>query len=194
MSGSVEAESKRRLVDISYTPSPHSFVNKLMRVCWHIVYLLFFRPSPKQASAWRRLLLKGFGAKMGRNSKVAASAKIWAPWNLQMGEFSSIAHSVDCYCQGPIVIGSHTTISQYVFLCSATHDYTKPNLPLVVKSVHIGSGVWICADVFVGPDVKINDGVVVGARSSVLTDLPEWTVCAGNPAKPIKARVIVSDI
>lgn len=182
--------SGRVTTDVSYTPSPFSTKNKILRVCWNIVYILLFRYSPKPAANWRRMLLRLFGAKMAHGAKVAASAKVWAPWNLQMGRYSSLAHSVDCYNQGPIFIGDNSTVSQYAHLCASTHDYTKPNLPLVAYSIHIGSSVWICADVFVGPDVTIHDGVVVGARSSVFTDLPEWKVCVGSPARPIKDRII----
>ncbi|MCW1843770.1 putative colanic acid biosynthesis acetyltransferase [Prosthecomicrobium hirschii] len=177
-------------VDISYTPSPFSTKNKLLRVLWTIVWVLLVRPSPKPAVAWRRAILRAFGAKLGKGAKVAASTRVWAPWNLEMGDHSSMAHSVECYNQGFIKIGANTTISQYSHLCASTHDYTKPTLPLVLGRIEIGSGVWICSDAFVGPDVRIGDGVVVGARSSVFADLPEWTICVGNSAKPIKLRVV----
>jgi putative colanic acid biosynthesis acetyltransferase WcaF len=56
--------------------------------------------------------------------------------------------------------------------------------------ITIGSGVWVAADVFVGPGVTIGDDTVVGARSSVLTDLPAWKICVGTPAKPVRDRII----
>ena len=53
-------------------------------------------------------------------------------------------------------------------------------------AITIGPRAWIAADVFVGPGVTIGEGTVVGARASVFKDLPEWTVCVGNPAAPIR--------
>lgn len=182
--------SEQLRVDLSHTPSPFSRRNKLGRVAWAVVYWTLFRFSPKSASSWRRFLLRLFGARLTDTSKVAASVRVWAPWNLKMGEFASMAHSVDCYNQGPIIIGDHTAISQYAHLCASTHDYTRPNLPLIAYRIEIGSGVWICTDVFVGPHVRIGDGTVVGARSSVFRDLPPWKVCVGNPAVPIKDRIL----
>jgi putative colanic acid biosynthesis acetyltransferase WcaF len=55
--------------------------------------------------------------------------------------------------------------------------------PIVIKDQ-----VWLCADVFVGPGVTIGQGAVVGARSSVFTDLPAWKICLGSPAKPYRDR------
>jgi len=107
-----------------------------------------------------------------------------------MGELSCLADDVDCYCVAPITLGSRTTISQYSYLCAATHDHTDSYLPLVPMPIDLHDDVWICADVFVGPGVTIAQGTVVGARSTVIRDLPSGKVCVGNPAKPIKDRVI----
>jgi putative colanic acid biosynthesis acetyltransferase WcaF len=50
--------------------------------------------------------------------------------------------------------------------------------------------VWIGADAFIGPGVHVGSLSVVGARSSTYKNLPERRVCVGNPAKPIKERVL----
>ncbi|KPK65941.1 MAG: hypothetical protein AMK73_01475 [Planctomycetes bacterium SM23_32] len=180
----------RRRIDISHKPSPHGLSNRLARVLWGIAYVLLFRPSPRPAHAWRRLLLKAFGAKLGRKAKVFSSARVWAPWNLTMGEHSTIAPYVDCYCVAPVEVGAHTTVSQYCYLCTASHDFNHPNMLLTSAPIRIGSQVWLCADVFVGPGVEIGDGSVVGARSSVFDDLPAWRVCFGTPARPVRERLV----
>ena len=137
---------------------------------------------------WRALLLRLFGADISSKARVYPKAKIWAPWNLSMGDYATLADDVDCYCVNKISIGAHTTVSQYSYLCGATHDFNKKNFPLQPKPISIGSQVWIAADCFVGPGVTISQGVVVGARSSVFSDLEPWTVCAGTPAKKINDR------
>jgi putative colanic acid biosynthesis acetyltransferase WcaF len=116
------------------------------------------------------------------------SARIWAPWNLTMGDYSCLSHNVDCYCVDKIRIGAHSTVSQYSFLCSASHDYSRASMPLVTAPIVIGEGVWITADVFVGPGVCIGDGAVITARSSVFCDIPSWSVARGNPAVVFKER------
>jgi putative colanic acid biosynthesis acetyltransferase WcaF len=105
-----------------------------------------------------------------------------------MGDHACLSEGVDCYCVDQIRIGAHTTVSQYSFLCTASHDYTLPSMPLVTAPITIGARVWITADVFVGPGVTIGDGAVVAARSSVFSDLPPWKVARGNPAAAYKPR------
>jgi len=177
-------------IDISDKPSPHSLMNKIVRVLWQIVYLLLFRPTPRPCHSWRRFLLRLFGANLGKNTKVAASATVWAPWNLTMEDNSTLADRVDCYCVAPIRIGAHSTISQYSFLCGASHDFEHPNMLLTIAPITIGRQVWVCADVFVAAGVEIGEGAVVGARSSVFKNLPPWKVCSGNPAEPRRDRVV----
>jgi putative colanic acid biosynthesis acetyltransferase WcaF len=169
-------------------PSPHSFGNKLARTAWGAVWLVLFRPSFRICNGWRRFLLRIFGARIGKGAKVMPSAKIWAPWNLEMGEYSCLSHDVDCYCVAPVSIGAHATVSQYSLLCTATHDVEDPNMRLVTATIKIGEGAWVCADVFIAPGVTVGNGAVIGARSSVFKDMPEWTVCAGHPCEPLHPR------
>ena len=177
-------------IDISNKPSPHSVRNRLARVLWGVTQATLFRLSPRPLGGWRRFLLTMFGASMANGAKVGPRARIWGPWNLTMGEFATISDDVDVYCVAPISVGSHTTISQYSYLCGATHDHTHPRFPLEPKAITIGSGCWLAADVYVAPGVCIGDGTVVGARSSVFGDLPPGMICVGTPAKAIKERVI----
>ena len=170
-----------------------SLANKLARSVWQVVWLLLYRPTPRLFHPWRCLLLRLFGAKLGRAVHPYPSARIWAPWNLEMGDHACLSEGVDCYCVAPIRIGAQTTVSQYSFLCTASHDYTRADMPLVTAPITIGERAWITADVFVGPGVTIGDGAVVTARSSVFTDIPPWVVARGNPAVPVKARVLQGD-
>lgn len=172
------------------TPSPHGLQNKLMRALWGVVQSTLFRWSPRPCHRWRALLLKMFGADVTSKSRVYPRAKIWGPWNLTMADYATIADDVDCYCVDRITIGKHTTISQYTYLCGATHDFELTKRPLTPMPITIGEGVWVAADVFVGPGTTIGDHTVVGARSSVFNDLPAWKVCVGSPAKPIRDRVL----
>jgi acetyltransferase-like isoleucine patch superfamily enzyme len=69
-----------------------------------------------------------------------------------------------------------------------THDYTRPEPPLLRSPITIGSGVWVCADAFMGPGVTIGDDSVVGARAVVVRDAPPGVVAAGNPARVTRRR------
>ena len=165
-----------------------SLANKFVRMIWGVVWLCFYRPSPKNLHIWRRFLLRIFGAKIAAGVHPYPTSKVWAPWNLTMESHSCLGEYVDCYNVAHICIGEYSTISQYSYLCSASHDYSRASMPLVVAPINIGKYVWITSDVFVGPNVNIADGCVVTVRSTVLHDLPAWKIAQGNPAEPIKSR------
>jgi putative colanic acid biosynthesis acetyltransferase WcaF len=171
-------------------PSPHSLQNKIARVVWGAVWLLCFRPSPRVFFGWRRFLLRCFAAKIGRQARISPSVHIWAPWNLVVGDEASIAHHVDCYCVARIQIGEHATVSQYSFLCTASHDIADPHMALISAPITIDAQAWVCAAAFVGPGIRVGQGAVVGARSVVTRDVDPWIIVAGNPAKYIRDRKI----
>lgn len=165
-----------------------SLRNRLGRVLWGIVSLLLFRYSPKPLHGLRAVLLRLFGAKVGKGVHVYPKAKIWAPWNLELGDECGIANGVMLYAQGKITIGKRAVVSQGTHLCTGTHDYTKPGFPLITMPIQIGDYVWIAAEVFIHPGISIGDGCVIGARSVVTKDMPGWMLCTGHPCVPIKKR------
>jgi putative colanic acid biosynthesis acetyltransferase WcaF len=165
-----------------------SLNNRILRVIWGIIYLFFFRFSPKPLHCWRSFILRIFGAKIGKGVHVYPNVKIWAPWNLYIGDFSGIANDVTLYSQGLISIGKRVVISQGSYLCTGSHDYTELGFPLITKPIFIKDEVWVAAEVFIHPGITINTGTIVGARSVVTKDLPEWMVCSGFPCKPLKLR------
>ena len=176
------------LIDLSRYHDPFPISHKLRRAVWNFVWLLFFRTSPRRFVGWRRFLLRSFGAQISANANIYPSAKIWAPWNLEMEEHSCLGPNVDCYCMAKIHIHGHSIVSQYAYLCSGSHDITHPHMPLLSAPITIGKGAWVCADAFIGPGVTVGEGAVVGARASVFKDVEPWVVVGGNPAKFIKER------
>lgn len=162
--------------------------NRILRLLWMITAALLFRLSPTPLHFWRTFLLRCFGAKVGFGAHVYPAVKIWAPWNLEIGEETGIANGVTLYSQGKIRIGKRAVISQGSHLCAGTHDFEQPGFPLITKPITIGDHAWLAAEVFVHPGVSIGEGCVIGARSVVTKDLPEWMVCSGFPAKVLRAR------
>ncbi len=171
-----------------------SFKNRLARFIWSFVWMLLYRPTPRNFHFWRRFLLRLFGANIASGAHPYPSAKIWAPWNLTMLEGSCISDAVDCYCVDKVTIGRNATVSQYSYLCTASHDFraaniqNSPNMPLITAPITINDYAWVAADVFIGPGVAVGEGAVVGARSAVIKNVEPWAVIAGNPARRIGTR------
>jgi putative colanic acid biosynthesis acetyltransferase WcaF len=158
------------------------------RMIWQLIQATLFRLPLLRGYAWRRFLLRMFGAKLGQRAGVHSSTRIMHPWLLEMGDWTMIGPNATVYNLGKITIGRHTVVSQGVYLCAGTHDYTRPDLPLIRPEIRIGAGVWVAAEAFVGPGVVIGDNSVIGARSVVVSEIAPGVVAAGNPCRVIKPR------
>jgi len=164
---------------------PYTRKEYLGRLSWHLVYTLLFRPSPNACYAWRRWLLKWFGATIGPNSRIRSSVHVMHPWLLTVGDYTTLGDRVRVYNLGPITIGDHTVVSQDVHLCAGSHDHRDPTFPLIRAEIKIGSSVWIAADAFVGPGVTVHPNAVVAARSVVVKNVGPGHLIGGNPGRSI---------
>lgn len=165
--------------------------HQLKRLIWNFIWKVFASWIPRSMfNSWKLFLLRGFGANIHKTAVVYSTVKIYAPWNLTLKEYSCLAPEVDCYNVDHITIGAHSTISQKSYLCTASHDITKSNIPLITSPIVIHDQTWVGADVFIAMGVEIGEGAVVGARSSVFKSIEPWVVVGGNPAKILKKREI----
>lgn len=170
-----------------------SLGNRVGRLVWKIVEGTLFRLSPAPAHGWRRALLRLFGAKISSTASVYPTARIWAPWNLEMGPHSCISWGVDCYCVDRIRLGSKTLVSQHARLIAASHDISRPSFSLIHRPIDLGSESWICAYAYVGMGVTVGQGAVVAATATVVKDVEPWAIVGGNPATRIGTRTIRQD-
>jgi putative colanic acid biosynthesis acetyltransferase WcaF len=157
------------------------------RVLWGLCSPLF-RFSPRLAWGWRRVLLRLFGARIGAHVHIHATARIFVPWNLEVGDSSSIGDHVRVYDLGPVSLGRQVTVSHGVHLCAGSHDHRRADLPLTKPPIRIGDGAWICADAFIGPGVTVGDYAIVAARAVAVRDVAAWKMVGGNPARVIGER------
>jgi putative colanic acid biosynthesis acetyltransferase WcaF len=162
--------------------------NKIGRTIWGLCWLFLFRPTPVFMHAWRRTLLRVFGAQVANRVHVYPSAKVWAPWNLTMKAGSCLARDVDCYNVAPIVVGERAVVSQYAYLCTASHDHRDKSFPLIASPIVIADMAWVAAGAFIGPGVTVGEGAIVGAMACAFKDIPDWKVAGGNPATVIGER------
>lgn len=155
---------------------------------WWIVQSTLFGMSPQFLYGWRRRILKLFGARIGTGVLIRPTVRVTYPWKVSIGDYSWIGDDVVLYSLGDIHIGDNCVISQRSYICAATHDHTDVAFPIRAIPIHIEPQVWIATDVFISAGVRIGHGAVVGARSTVIKDLPPMTVCIGSPASPRHPR------
>lgn len=171
-----------------------TFGLKIKRTIWIVTSLFLFRPlGTKLFRRWRIMLLKLFGADLKWDSEVYSSVKIWAPWNLKMGHRTCLGPDVICYNQDVVIIEDDAVVSQYSYLCTASHDVNMLNTAedsLIIAPVTIKEKAWIGSKAYIGLGVTIGKAAVVGATASVYRDVEDYHVVGGNPAKTIKIRTL----
>ena len=148
--------------------SPWTTKEKVVRMIWAMVQGTLFRLSFHDWYAWRAMLLRQFGAKIGKNPRIRRTVVTEIPSNLNLGDDVIIGDGAILYALGPITVGDRVMISQYVHLCAGSHDYRFSSYPQTRPPITIGNDCWIAAGAFIGPGVKIGERCVIGAPSGCL--------------------------
>ena len=161
---------------------------RIARFTWNICWAIFYRLSPRPFHAWRSMLLRLFGAKMGPHCHFYPGSRVWAPWNLICADQVTAGDGTEIYNPAPVRLGSHAILSQNSYLCGATHDFDDPAFPLLAYTMEVGPYAWICARACVAPGVNVGEGAVLGLASVATRDLEPWGVYAGSPAIKVKQR------
>jgi len=166
---------------------------KLREALWLLISLMLFRVCPFSLSPIKRVVLRMFGATIGRNVTIKPQVKITFPWKLVIGDHVWLGEECWLLNLERIVIGNNICISQRAFLCTGSHDYKSPTFDLIVKPIFLEDGCWIGAGSWVGPGVKAGSHSVLAAGSVASKEMQAWTIYRGNPAMPVKQRVMSSN-
>lgn len=160
---------------------------QLRRVLWAFGAFAI-RLSPRPCFAWRRMVLRMFGAKVGRDVHFYSSTRIYMPWNVEIGDWAALGEDVFIYSLGKVYIGQGASLGYRAHVCAGTHDFSDPTLPLLKPPVVIEDRAWIGTEAFIGPGSTVGMGAIVGARAVVVKDVPPLHIVAGNPARQIGTR------
>lgn len=159
---------------------------------------------------WYKLFLKS----KGRNSCIIHPLSIEKPNTISLGsnvtinKFSwfcsvkeeseidisdgtCIGHFFHCVSLNKVNIGKNVLIADKVFVSDCTHDFIDIDIPIINQSikelpyVSIGNDSWIGENVSI-IGCKIGKHSIIGANSVVLSDIGDYCVAVGSPAKVIK--------
>ena len=130
----------------------------------------------------------------GKDVQLCGIPHIWHIEGLHIGRYVALNDKVSLQCVGGIYLGDCVTISYGCTILAAGLDSVDyPNRCMVknrdhiFKSVTIGEGTWLCANVTVCPGVVIPPRFIIGAGAVVAKSLEmEGWLYAGFPAKPIR--------
>jgi putative colanic acid biosynthesis acetyltransferase WcaF len=156
--------------------------------CWYMVNVLCFKSGLIPFSTILVLILRLFGAKIGKDVRIKPGIHVRYPWKLRLGDHSWLA---DCYIENLdlVTIGKHVCISQQAMLMTGNHDYKSITFDLITKPIVIEDGVWIGAKSLVAPGVRVASHAVLTAGSTAVRNLDAYVVYQGNPAVRRRSRI-----
>lgn len=172
----------------------HPGRTRIIQIAWYFFGLPLLRSSWIPISVVKGLLLRVFGAQVGRGVIIKPGVRVKYPWRLSIGDHCWIGE--DCWIDNlaNVTLEDDVCLSQGVYLCTGNHDWNDPAFGLKIGTITIDSGSWIGAKSIILPGVSVKTGGVALAGSVVVRDIPEWQIHGGNPAVFKKVRRLGSGV
>lgn len=136
----------------------------------------------------RKAIYRARGMQLGKNAWIYSGAEIRSAGRISVGEGSVIGLRATLDGRSGIVIGRHVNFSSETAIWTLQHDPESPSFGAVGAAVEVGDFAWVSFRAIILPGVRIGTGAIVAAGAVVTSDVPEWTIVGGIPAKVIGRR------
>lgn len=133
-----------------------------------------------------RLMLADCGKKVNIEKDAVFSAHV------SLGDYSGIGIHAKIY--GTCHIGRYVMMGTDVTIITRNHRFDRTDIPMMKQGfeeeqpVEIGDDVWIGDRVLILPGVHIGNGSILAAGAVVTSDVPEYAIVAGVPARVVRRR------
>ena len=162
----------------------------LKRTLWYFVNALFFINPLVPLNSVKIMLLRLFGARIGKGVVIKPGVNVKYPWLLEIGNYVWVGENVWIDNLTQVRIGHHAVLSQGAMLLTGSHDYKTTTFDLQIGEITVEEGVWIGAKAIVCPHVVCGTHSVLSAASVATGNLEPYTIYQGNPAQAKRQRVI----
>lgn len=137
---------------------------------------------------FRRFVYRLFGISIGANSTIHTGAVFYKISNIKIGKDTIIGENVVLDGREKITIGDHVDFASEVMVYNSQHDIHSEDFKAISAPVVINDYVFIGPRAIILPGVKIGKGAVVAAGAVVTSDVEDFKIVAGIPAKEIGER------
>ncbi|MBP7155735.1 MAG: WcaF family extracellular polysaccharide biosynthesis acetyltransferase [Flavobacteriales bacterium] len=162
----------------------------IKRTLWYFTNALFFLNPAFPFRSPKPWLLRMFGARVGKGVVIHPGVNIKFPWKLEIGNNSWIGQGAWLDNLDRLSIGNNVVISQGAMIIQGSHDYKKVDYPTYTKPIVLEDGSWIGAGAIVTLGVTIKSHAVLAVGSVATKDLEAYTIYQGNPAQPVRERIV----
>lgn len=173
-------------------------IYKLKKMRWDLKdemdswVMFFLRTIPGGIGIGLRkiLLVRKFGC-CGENPVILEGFKIDNPKSLFLG--NNFRSNRGCYINagGTVRIGNDVLLGPDVKIWSVNHQFEDVSIPFSQQGykyaeVIIEDNVWIAANVFIAPGVRVGKRSIVGAGTVLTKSVPAYSFVAGNPGRVVR--------
>lgn len=162
------------------------------RIHWHFMRRRAFARWPVHGN-----VLEAFEEgrlEIGEHTLLEPGVWITAPGDarITIGSGCFLNLGVMVAAQQRVEIGDHCMFANGCFITDGNHRFDDPDKPVPWQGFTtkgptiVGDNVWCGANVVITSGVTVGRRCVIGANSVVTTDLPDFTIAAGVPARPLR--------
>ncbi len=171
------------------------FRNSVSGLFWSIVLMPFFQKIGKKSRIVNPLKIKGLN-KISIGSNVIINSMSWLQveheeGNLKIDDGTIIGHFNHIYAYKNIQIGKKVLTADKVYISDCMHSYLDINLPIMnqktfaINEVKIGDHSWLGENVVI-LGASVGKHSIIGSNSVVTSDIPDYCIAVGAPARVIK--------
>lgn len=169
-----------------YNPGAGGF----KRLLWYFTNVVFFMNPLNPFGNLKVIVLRLFGAKIGKGVVIKPGVNIKYPWLLQVGNHVWIGEKVWIDNLVLVKMEDHVCLSQGAMLLTGNHHYRKSTFDLITGEIKLEQGCWIGAKAIVCPGVVCRSHAVLSVNSVATETLEPYWVYKGNPAIKTRERKI----
>lgn len=183
----------RRMLSYAYRVSGN--------VVFYLKNVVFYKKYGFGSRVYKQIILQGRkGIEIGRNVRILKNGRLslirsylgekFDP-QLIIGDDSEIHQNCHITCAEKITLGKSVILVSNVTVTDIIHPYEDIYTPinktkLITRPVVIGDQTYIYNNSVILPGSIIGKHCIIGANSLVNSNIPDYSVAVGNPAKIIK--------
>ena len=162
--------------------------SKVKQLLWYFANLLFIKSRWIPSPSIKIIVLRIFGAKIGKGVNIKPGVNIKYPWRLKIGNYVWLGEGVWIDNLADVTIENNVCISQGAMLLCGNHNYKKPTFDLIVGEITLKEGCWIGAQSVVCPGVTVGKNTILAVSSVATKNIEASGIYQGNPAVKVRVR------
>lgn len=113
--------------------------------------------------------------------------------SIEIDERANLGFNCEIFSAGSVRVGKEVMLAAYVYLVGGEHIHDRADVSVLQqgrrsRGIAVEDGSWIGTHAVVDDGVRIGINAIIGAGAVVLSDVPDYFIAAGVPARPVRDR------